>query len=131
MKASDDDIAWLYPCRREDEVLASWHDAGASLVVVTKGAEGVIAMAGDYTVTRSTRATAVEYTIGAGESFMSGLVVALQRRALLGSGVAGLSTISREELEASVDFALECAAITVSRVGANPPTKGDLDARSL
>jgi fructokinase len=131
VKASDEDIAWLYPGRTEDEVLTSWRDAGASLVVVTKGAEGVIAMAGDHTVTRSTRATAVEDTIGAGDSFMSGLLVALQRRALVGSGVAGLSSISRDELEASVDFALECAAITVSRVGANPPTQDDLDARSL
>jgi Sugar kinases, ribokinase family len=66
VKASDEDIAWLYPGRSEDEVLTSWCDAGASLVVVTKGAEGVIARAGDHTVTRSTRATAVEDTIGAG-----------------------------------------------------------------
>jgi len=131
VKASDEDIAWLYPGRSEDEVLASWRDAGASLVVVTKGAEGVIAMAGDHMVTRPTRATAVEDTIGAGDSFMSGLLVALHTRALVGSGVEGLSTISRDELEASVDFALECAAITVSRVGANPPTQEDLDARSL
>jgi fructokinase len=128
VKASDEDIAWLYPGRNEDEALTSWRDGGASLVVVTKGAEGVLAMAGDHTVTRSTRATAVEDTIGAGDSFMAGLLVALQRRALVGSGVVGLSSISREELEASVDFALECAAITVSRVGANPPTQDDLDA---
>ena len=131
VKASDEDIAWLYPGRSEDEVLTSWRDGGASLVVVTKGAEGVLAMAGDHTVTRSTRATAVEDTIGAGDSFMAGLLVALQRRALVGSGVVGLASISREELEASVDFALECAAITVSRVGANPPTQDDLDARLL
>ena len=131
VKASDEDIAWLYPGRSENEVLSSWRHAGASLVVVTKGAEGVIAMAGDHTVTRSTRATQVEDTIGAGDSFMSGLLVALHRRALLGAGVAGLASLSRDDLEASVDFALECAAITVSRVGANPPTQGDLDTRSL
>lgn len=131
VKASDEDVAWLYPGRSEDEVLASWRDAGVSLVVLTKGPEGVVAMAGTHTVTRATRATQVADTIGAGDSFMSGLLVALHRRALLGSGVAGLSSISREDLEASVDFALECAAVTVSRVGANPPTQDDLDARAL
>jgi len=131
VKASDEDVAWLYPDRSEDEVFSSWRDAGVSLVVLTKGPEGVIALAGDHTVTRATRATQVADTIGAGDSFMSGLLVALHRRALLGSGIAGLSSISRDNLEASVDFALECAAITVSRVGANPPTQGDLDARSL
>ena len=127
VKASDEDIAWLYPGRSEDEVLSSWLDAGASLVVLTKGAEGVMARAGHHAVSRPTRATHVEDTIGAGDSFMAGLLVALGRLGLLGTGVSNLSSISQAHLEESVDFALQCAAITVSRVGANPPTQADLD----
>ena len=129
VKASDEDIEWLYPGRSEDEVLSSWRDAGAALVVMTKGAEGVIAHAGEHTVSRPTMATHVEDTIGAGDSFMAGLLVALQRRGFLGEGAANLSAIDAGDLESSVDFALQCAAITVSRVGANPPTQAELDTR--
>jgi fructokinase len=129
VKASDEDIEWLYPDRSEDAVLSSWRDAGAALVVLTKGAGGVIAFAGDHTVSRPTMATHVEDTIGAGDSFMAGLLVALQRRGFLGEGARKLAAIDGEDLEASIDFALQCAAITVSRVGANPPTQADLDTR--
>ncbi|MDP5128669.1 MAG: PfkB family carbohydrate kinase, partial [Pontimonas sp.] len=128
VKASDEDIEWLYPGRSEDEVLSSWRDAGAELVVMTKGAEGVIAHAGPHTVSRPTMATHVEDTIGAGDSFMAGLLVALQRRGFVGDGLARLSAIDADDLESSIDFALQCAAITVSRVGANPPTQEELDA---
>ena len=97
---------------------------------MTKGAEGVIAHAGAHTVSRPTMATDVEDTIGAGDSFMAGLLVALQRRGFVGEGAARLSAIDADDLEASVDFALQCAAITVSRVGANPPYQEELVALS-
>ena len=126
VKASDEDIEWLYPDRSEHEVFASWRDAGAALVVMTKGAEGVIAHAGAHTVSRPTMATDVEDTIGAGDSFMAGLLVALQRRGFVGEGAARLSAIDADDLEASVNFALQCAAITVARVGANPPYQEEL-----
>jgi len=71
-------------------------------------------------------ATDVEDTIGAGDSFMAGLLVALQRRGFVGEGAARLSAIDADDLEASVNFALQCAAITVSRVGANPPYQEEL-----
>ena len=80
-------------------------------------------------VSRPTMATHVEDTIGAGDSFMAGLLVALQRRGFLGEEAANLSAIDAGDLESSVDFALQCAAITVSRVGANPPTQAELDTR--
>lgn len=127
VKASDEDIAWLYPGVSLEDVLRSWRGKGASLVVMTKGAEGVAAWAGDQTVSRPTQATSVADTIGAGDSFMSGLLVALYRRELLGGGVDALASLPLAELEACIDFALSCAAVTVSRTGANPPTQKDLD----
>jgi len=127
VKASDEDIAWLYPGLSEEEVLSTWLDAGVSLVVITQGARGVSARTQHHEVSRPTRASYVEDTIGAGDSFMAGLLVALHRRDFLGAGVAQLPSLGARELEACVDFALHCAAITVSRVGANPPTQADLD----
>ena len=129
VKASDEDIAWLYPGRDQEDVLSSWLDAGASLVVLTRGAEGVLARTKEHTVSHPTRASHVEDTIGAGDSFMAGLLAALQRRNLLGPDVQRLENISVDELEAVINFAADCAAITVSRVGANPPTQADLESR--
>jgi len=129
VKASDEDIAWLYPDHSQDEVLSMWLSRGVSLAILTRGAEGVIALAAGHTVSLPTRASHVVDTIGAGDSFMAGLLVALQSRGLLGPGASRLRDIAFEELEACVDFALECAAITVSRAGANPPTLADLESR--
>lgn len=126
VKASDEDIAWLYPDRAEDDVVQSWHDAGVALVVVTRGAEGVRAMAGPHRVSLPPRRGPVQDTIGAGDSFMSGLLVALQEKGFLGAGGVNLKDISASELEDSLDFALSCAAVTVSRVGADPPTRAEL-----
>lgn len=129
VKASDEDIAWLYPGLSDDDVLSLWLESGVSLVVITKGAQGVIARTRHQEVSRPTRATHVEDTIGAGDSFMAGLLVALHRRDLLGAGASQLPSLSADDLADCVDFALQCAAITVSRVGANPPTQADLDTR--
>ena len=42
VKLSDDDISWLYPGEAMDEVAKRWIAGGTSLVVVTRGAQGII-----------------------------------------------------------------------------------------
>jgi hypothetical protein len=42
IKLSDDDISWLYPAESMDEVAKRWIAGGASLVVITRGAYGII-----------------------------------------------------------------------------------------
>ena len=41
VKASDEDIAWLYPDTPREQVVSQWRERGVSLVVVTLGEEGV------------------------------------------------------------------------------------------
>lgn len=64
-------------------------------------------------------------TVGAGDSFMSGLLSGLLDAGLLGSVDARerLAVAGWAEIEPAVQRALSCAAITVSRAGANPPTR--------
>ena len=45
VKASDEDLAWLYPDESLDAVAERWLAAGASLVVVTRGGDGSVAWA--------------------------------------------------------------------------------------
>ena len=42
VKVSDDDMAWLYPGQRYEDVAARWIADGVALVVVTRGADGLV-----------------------------------------------------------------------------------------
>jgi fructokinase len=67
-------------------------------------------------------------TVGAGDSFMAGLLCGLLDAGLLG-GIAArerLRSASLADVRPAVDRALACSAITVSRAGANPPHLAEL-----
>ena len=125
VKASDEDLEWLYPGTELDEVLASWRALGPALVVATRGASGSLSLAGDEVVEVPSRAVDVADTVGSGDSFMAGLIAALAARGLCDSPQR-LRSIRRDEQVEAVEFATRCAAITTSRAGANPPLLAEL-----
>jgi len=101
--------------------------AGASLVIVTRGAQGAEAWhktAGSVAV--EAPAGPVVDTIGAGDSFQAALLFALQ--AMGRSGAASLAGIGADELRRALSFAARCAAITCSRPGADPPRRAEIAA---
>jgi fructokinase len=101
--------------------------AGASLVVVTRGMRGVQAWhgrAGALEVEAPT--VTVADTIGAGDSFQAALLFALH--ALGRIGLEPLKQTSADELRRALSFASICAAITVGRVGADPPRRAEIGA---
>jgi fructokinase len=122
VKASDEDIAWLYPNLTPAQVVALWKSWGVALVVITRGAQGALACGGGDIIDRPSAAIAVVDTIGAGDTVMAGLLHALASTSLLGAPARGrLAALSQQELADVVDYALRAAAITVSRPGADPP----------
>lgn len=127
VKASDEDIRWLYPDRPEASVAADWLESGPALVVITRGADGAAAYTRDTTAHVKSRRVAVADTVGAGDSFMSATLDALAAARLLGSPARdGLRALSELELARVLDRAAAAAALTVSRPGANPPTAAEL-----
>ncbi|HET8599219.1 MAG TPA: carbohydrate kinase [Segeticoccus sp.] len=138
VKASDEDLEWLYAGAPVEEVLQLWGRLGPSLLVVTRGGEGALVSVpgGDEHAEVPAPAVEVVDTVGAGDSFMAGLLSALLDADLLGAvdGVEVDSRGARERLRRArsaglrpaVDRALACAAITVSRAGANPPRREEL-----
>jgi len=127
VKASDEDLGWLYPDATVAESMQRWLALGPGLVVVTRGADGADALAAGGAVHVPAAATTVVDTIGAGDSFMAGLIAALGDRAVLGGAErARLRSLSRSDIAEVVGFAVRCAAITVSRPGADPPTREEL-----
>jgi fructokinase len=130
VKASDEDIAWLYDGAPLSDILRLWGLLGPPLVVVTRGDRGTLiglSVTGELT---SIDAPAVEVvdTVGAGDSFMAGLVSGLLDAGLLGDVEARerLRSASLADVRPAVDRALACAAITVSRPGADPPHLAEL-----
>lgn len=129
VKASTDDIDLLYPGRAAEDVLDHWISLGAALVVLTRGADGVAyrTRTGEI-VTRPTLATRVVDTVGAGDSFMAGLLSGLLGLDLIGDveARATLLEASSEAVRPAIDRALAASALTVGHAGAYAPSLEEL-----
>ena len=130
VKASDEDIAWLYEGAPISDVLRLWGQLGPALTVVTRGGSGALvglSITGELTSVEAPVARVVD-TVGAGDSFMAGLLSGLLDAGLLGGIQARerLRSASLVDVRPAVDRALACAAITVSRAGSDPPHRSEL-----
>jgi fructokinase len=121
VKASREDVMWLYEGDSLDAVSRRWLGLGALLVAITDGADGAHLFPADAgPVRRPGRRVRVADTIGAGDAFTAGLLGGLARR--------GLHTPERLRgcppgaLAAAADEAVLVSALTCERVGADPPS---------
>ena len=129
VKVSDEDLRWLYPDQSDEEIAQDWLALGPALVVVTRGGAGVYAVAANVELRRDAVPIDLVDTVGAGDSFTSGLLHGLHRADLIGAARRdALAAIDRATLESVVEEAALIAAITCSRPGADPPTRPELDA---
>jgi len=124
VKVSADDLAWLAPDEPVASVAARWLDRGPSLVVVTLGPDGALAVGRAGSVELPGVAVTVADTVGAGDAFTSGLLAALDTAGRLSHD--GLVTIGPGELTDALTFAQRIATITCTRVGADPPWRHEL-----
>lgn len=126
VKASDEDLSWLYPDKWPASVAADWLGLGAALVVITQGAQG----ATGYTkntrpVQRAAPTITLVDTVGAGDAFTSGLLSALDDGHI---DVAALADLGESQLADILDHAILVSALTCERAGANPPTRAEVAA---
>lgn len=127
VKASDEDLQWLYPDRSIEESARAWLASGPALVVVTRGGDAPWGLCKSGHSTAEIPKVEVVDTVGAGDSFMSALLAAIVDRELDGSGRRErLYHMGTGELRAILETAATAAAITVSRAGANPPSQSEL-----
>jgi fructokinase len=129
VKVSDEDLRWLYPDRRDEDVAQDWLASGPALVVVTRGDAGVYALSPGLELHRPAVRIDLVDTVGAGDSFTSGLLDGLHRADLVGGPRRdALAAIDEATLGSVVDSAALIAAITCSRPGADPPTRAEVEA---
>ena len=119
VKASDEDIKWLYPGLEIDQVVNNWLIKGPSLIVVTSGDKGLAGYRKDEKVIVDSVKVKVADTVGAGDTVGAILVEAIVKY--------GLDNLTGARLETMLKRAAKASAITVSRVGANPPTSEELE----
>ncbi len=111
VKLSYEDLHWLYE-EDEDGVVKRWLSDRASVVVVTKGSEGLRGYFGDVVIDVPAVSVDLVDTIGAGDTIGAVVVEGVVKYGLAGLGANLDSVLRRAALAAS---------ITCSRAGANPP----------
>lgn len=126
VRTSDEDLRWLYPDEDPLTAGARWAAAGPAVVVVTQGGEGVTAVSRAGHVDVAADPVVVADTVGAGDSFSAGLLVALAERGVLAR--TALAALDPADLRACLAFAARVAAITCGRPGADPPWRAEIDA---
>lgn len=120
VKASGEDVEWLYPDTPRDQVAKRWLDLGALLVVITDGPDGAHFFSPALPPThRPGRRIRLADTIGAGDAFTAGLLGGLARRGVCTPG--SLRRCPPDLVADVVDEAVLVSALTCERVGADPP----------
>ncbi|HVL97014.1 MAG TPA: PfkB family carbohydrate kinase [Solirubrobacteraceae bacterium] len=122
VKASDDDLAWLDPGAPPARTARALLGAGATLVLLTRGAAGATALpAGGGAVDVPAPAAAVVDTIGAGDAFGGAFVAWWCERRLGRPDLRDEGAVTE-----AVAFACRVAARTCERPGAAPPRLAEL-----
>ncbi len=132
VKVSSEDLRWLEPGTPQDDdgldaAAQRWARRGPALVLLTHGGGPLrIGRPGRPLQHRLPPAVEIADTVGAGDSLAAGLFTGL-----LDAGVTSrpaLEALPDERLLAIVDDAVLVAALNCTRVGADPPTRAELEA---
>ncbi len=125
IKVSDDDLAWLAPGQNFETVAKAWIGDGASVVVLTRGEKGALAITRTGQIEVDAVKAEIVDTVGAGDTFNAGLLAGLSRAGALDK--AALRNIGESLLRPALELAAKAAAVTVARAGANPPFAHELE----
>ena len=131
IKASDEDIEWLYGLSEGadlDGIVSDWIGDTERIVLVTRGADGTsIYRKRTARVDVPSRKINVVDTVGAGDTFCANLLGQLSDADSLGSDPFDrLENLSDADLQEFVRVAAVAASITCERAGCEPPTSADL-----
>jgi fructokinase len=130
VRLSDADFEFLYGGNDYASKAKALLAGRTSLFVVTHGSGGVQAWHGlaDTVAVKAPRVDVVD-TVGAGDSFQAGLLVALHRMDRIRS--EALAGMKAAELQGALAFAAYCAAQTCCRPGADLPRLAELEPSAL
>lgn len=118
VKFSEDDIAALYPNEEPVNIAKICIEKGVQLVVITRGANGLVGITADGVVEVPGEKVKVIDTVGAGDTVGAIIVEAVTQ--------IGILNLTGSKLRDVLHRAAVAAAITCSRAGAQPPRAFEL-----
>ena len=125
VRMSDVDFLYLYGNDAYAARAEALFARGITLFVVTRGTDGAEAWHRKAGFIKADAPSIdVVDTIGAGDSFQAALLAALHRQDRLAR--ARLAEMTADELRRALSFACRCAALTCTRMGADPPRSGEV-----
>lgn len=134
VKMSDEDLGYLFPGASPAEVADRFLGRGVTaLAAITLGARGAYVATSHACVELPALTGKVVDTVGAGDAFSAGMIDGLTERVMrparpIGDQLAAISRLTIDDLAEVARRASVVAAITVSRAGADPPTRAEVDA---
>ena len=131
IKASDDDINWLYGLEagaNVDQIAWDWIGDSAKIVFVTRGGDGASIYRRNKTkLDVASRKVKVQDSVGAGDTFCANTLAQLQKIGALGSGAfERLAALSDKQLVDIAKVSSVAASMTCEKTGAEPPTDFEL-----
>jgi fructokinase len=124
VKISDEDVKWMTGSDDLGKAAKSFLRKGAKLVAITHGGEGCHVFTKRFGFTAAAPKVKVADTVGAGDTFTAGMLFHLSRDKLLSK--KAIAELTEEQIRAAVTYAMRAAAVTVSRVGADPPWANEM-----
>jgi fructokinase len=124
VKLADEEITGVFGAADQGAFARGLIARGTKLVCVTQGARGATAYTAAEEVFVPARSVTVVDTVGAGDTFNAGVLVALDRAGLLTK--AAIAALTAEQITQALTLGTRAAAVTVSRAGANPPWAHEL-----
>ena len=125
VKASDEDLNWIFSNNNPQDSATNIIESGASLVVVTLGKKGAFAVNKKLEIVEVTaNEIAVIDTIGAGDTFAAALITQLLENSWINKNA--LENLSSDDLTEILTNCSAASAITCSRQGANPPHRHEV-----
>ena len=127
IKVSAEDLGIAYGENADAEELArGWLDAGARLVVLTRGADGATAFHAAGVFHEGGRPVAVVDTVGAGDTFHAALLARLGQRGLLRR--EAIAALDAAALRDALRYAVAASGVTCRRRGADLLGAAEVDA---
>ena len=125
VKASDEDLNWIFSNNNPQDSAIKIIESGASLVIVTLGKKGAFAVDKKHEIVEVTaNEIAVIDTIGAGDTFAAALITQLLENSWINKNA--LENLSSDDLTEILTNCSAASAITCSRQGANPPHRHEV-----
>jgi fructokinase len=126
VKLSDEDAEVLAPGQHPDDTARRLLEGERTqLVLLTRGPRGATAYSEAGEVSATPRPISLVDTVGAGDAFMAATLARLHDLGALGHR-SRWGHLDQQELGDLVAGAVEIAALTCERRGANPPTRAEL-----